>query len=386
MARWRNRSYGGWEPYVPVARRRKQAEREAAKLARKGRDVQPVVIEGRAIARTFWGKAWCDNLEAYSDYENRLPRGRTYVRNGSVIDLGIEEGAITALVSGRRIYQVEIRIAPLAKERWEPIRDECAGRIDSLVDLLQGRLDRSVMEVICRPRTGLFPAPREISLSCSCPDWARMCKHVTATLLGVGARLDQSPELLFTLRGVDHHELIAAAPSIDTGTSAPVLSTDDISGLFGIELDDTPAPRAKRSGKPSARTSAAASGTTRTGGTKSHASEPSARPPRAPSGNKSAKGTKRRVLEPATRAAAAPPAAGRAKPTRRSGGPGDEAFVRSIRAGRPIMASDLTAQGIPHDEIQRWLRTDVLVHTGQRGVYRTTRLTRPALIDFFHLF
>src|SRR6516165_2714205 len=96
----------GFRPYVPVAQRRAQAAREVAKRQKKGQTVSPVVIEGRAIATTFWGKAWCDNLESYSDFANRLPRGRTYVRNGSVIDLQITPGQIKALVSGSEIYKV----------------------------------------------------------------------------------------------------------------------------------------------------------------------------------------------------------------------------------------------------------------------------------------
>src|SRR5665213_273756 len=91
----------GFRPYVPVAERRAKAARELAKLAKKhGQASSPVRLDGRKIASTFWGKAWCDNLEAYSDYANRLPRGRTYLRNGSVIDLRIEPGKVQALVCG----------------------------------------------------------------------------------------------------------------------------------------------------------------------------------------------------------------------------------------------------------------------------------------------
>jgi len=67
------------------------------------------------------------------------------------------------------------------------------------------------MDRVCREGDGLFPSPAEIKLSCSCPDWADMCKHVASALYGVGARLDQKPQLLFVLRGVDENELIAGA-------------------------------------------------------------------------------------------------------------------------------------------------------------------------------
>src|SRR5579863_7870454 len=168
--------YWGFRPYVSVAERRRKAAREMEKRQKKGLTVTPVIIAGRTIVKTFWGKAWCDNLERYSDFENRLPRGRTYVRNGSVIDLQIAPGEIKALVSGSQIYTVKVRVAPVAKARWESICKDCAGAIDSLIELLQGRFSKGVMERVCRQKTGLFPSPDEIHLSCSCPDWAEMCK------------------------------------------------------------------------------------------------------------------------------------------------------------------------------------------------------------------
>jgi len=178
-----------------------------AKLKKKGHTVAPVVLQGRKIASTFWGKAWCDNLEGYGDYENRLPRGRTYVRNGSVVDLQIAEGEVSARVSGSDLYKVKVDIVPVPKARWKSICKDCAGGIDSLVELLQGRFSKGVMERICRQRSGLFPAPEEIRFSCSCPDWASMCKHVAAVLYGVGARLDNKPELLFRLRKLGSHTI-----------------------------------------------------------------------------------------------------------------------------------------------------------------------------------
>src|ERR1039457_4982055 len=201
----------GWRPYVSVAERRLGATGKMATLKKKGHPVSPVVIEGRTIANTFWGKAWCDNLEQYSDFANRLPRGRTYVRNGSVIDLQIAAGAIKAKVSGSAIYTVDLKVVPVDKARWRSICTDCSGSIDSLVELLQGQLSKGVMERICRQETGLFPSPAEIKLSCSCPDWADMCKHAAAVLYGVGARFDDQPELLFRLREVDEKELIVKA-------------------------------------------------------------------------------------------------------------------------------------------------------------------------------
>jgi uncharacterized Zn finger protein len=247
-------NYFGFRPYVSVAERRRSAQREVTKLAKKGKTIQPVNLEGRTIARTFWGKAWCDNLESYMDYENRLPRGRSYVRNGSVVHLEVRAGQIEAMVSGSVLYRVKIGIAPAAAAKWKTLCRECAGGIGSLVELLQGRLSDRVMGIITRKETGLFPSPKEIKLQCSCPDWATMCKHVAAVLYGVGARLDQNPELLFVLRSVDHEDLITrAAAATDltakTALAGPELAESEIGSVFGIELDtqtaatQTAAPR-----------------------------------------------------------------------------------------------------------------------------------------------
>jgi len=249
--------FDSWRPYVPVAQRRRRAAREIAEMKGRGRETSPVEIAGRKIATTFWGAAWCDNLESYSDYSNRLPRGRTYVRNGSVVDLQIEPGRVRSLVHGSSMYQVDIAIKPLPKRRWNEIKGQCAGQIGSLVELLQGSISKGVMEIVTRDGTGLFPAPREISLDCSCPDWATMCKHVAATLYGVGARLDDLPELLFTLRGVDPAEMVAAAVDLPRPAGGPqhseVLGADDLSSIFGIDID-APAAAASSSGVPSPAT------------------------------------------------------------------------------------------------------------------------------------
>jgi uncharacterized Zn finger protein len=241
--------YYGFKPYVSVGRRRAQAALELAKLKKKGRKISPVVIDGRKIAKTFWGEAWCDNLERYSDYANRLPRGRTYARNGSVVDLQVAPGSVTALVSGSSMYDVKVTVAPVPRARWSAICGDCSGAIDSLVELLQGRLSKGVMTRLCEGKAGLFPSPKDIIFTCSCPDWASMCKHVAAVLYGIGARLDHQPELLFTLRKVDQQDLIAKVGSDLSKkrkgpVGAKVLQSDDLSGMFGIEI--APATKPKR--------------------------------------------------------------------------------------------------------------------------------------------
>lgn len=240
----------GWKPYVSVAERRKKAEREMARLRKKGHSHAPVTIQGRKLGTTFWGKAWCDNLESYSDFANRLPRGRTYVRNGSVVDLQIGSGEIRAMVMGSALYKVTVKVSPIAKAHWSALCKDCSGSIETLVELLQGRLSEAVMERVCQQRAGLFPAPAEIELSCSCPDWASMCKHVAAVLYGIGARLDEQPELVFKLRAVDHAELIVSAAtegtlSTKTPASAKILGGDDLAALFGLDMEGMhPEPKA----------------------------------------------------------------------------------------------------------------------------------------------
>src|SRR5215470_2764753 len=239
-----------WRRYVPVAERRAKARREMDKLRKKGQDIQPVTLDGRTIARSFWGKGWCDHLESFSDYANRLPRGRTYVRNGSVCYLDIRPGRIEAVVSGSELYQVVIRIKELKAATWTSIKDQCAGHIGSMLELLQGKLSDQVMAIVTNRQHGLFPLPGEMALDCSCPDWADLCKHVAAVLYGVGSRLDSRPELLFLLRDVDAQELIAAEMALpDAAVTGDALAEDQLGAIFGIDLDTesdvSPAPPAQ---------------------------------------------------------------------------------------------------------------------------------------------
>jgi len=238
-----------WAPYVPVAKRRAQAAREMAAIdksnKRKGQARSPVQIATRKIATTFWGEAWCENLESYSDYENRLPRGRSYCRNGSILDLQIGEGHIDAMVSGSSLYKIKINIKTLQPNTWMSIKLDCAKSIHSMMDLLRGKLSNAVMQRLTQARVGLFPEPKEIDFKCSCPDSAYLCKHLAAVMYGIGNRLDSSPELLFVLRGVEQSELIGeiavGAATSDALTGQPSdngdgLEGDDLGSLFGIDL------------------------------------------------------------------------------------------------------------------------------------------------------
>ena len=247
MSWGRSRDWGSsWAPYVSVGEKLNKAVRLAAQLAKKqNREVAPVKLQGSKIAKTFWGKAWCDNLTAYQDFSNRLPRGATYVRNGSVVDLVIDPKKINAIVAGSQPYTVKIEITALDAGRWKALRSECSRSIDSLLDLLSGKLSDGVMKQLTDQKTGLFPSPKEIKMSCSCPDYSSCCKHLAAVMYGVGSRLDSRPELLFLLRGVNHQELVSeaiAAGNLNRELSAVNdggLATQDLSELFGIELDSS---------------------------------------------------------------------------------------------------------------------------------------------------
>ena len=251
--------------YVPVAKRRAQTDRKLSKLRAAGTPLQPVRIEGRTIARNFWGKRWCDHLESFSDYANRLPRGRTYVRNGSVFHLEIEPGLVKAKVVGTRLYTVSLRVArwcagagptgggslrvaKLKAAAWKSIKSRCSGQIDSVLELLRGSLSDHVMEIVTSRDSGLFPAPREITVQCSCPDWAQVCKHVAAVFYGVGNRLDHRPELLFLLRGVDPAELTAEMALPDAAPASDDLADAALAEIFDIELDPQAGTAAEHDG------------------------------------------------------------------------------------------------------------------------------------------
>ena len=244
MSRYNSHRYSGYSMF-PQSKSKGERIADAAKkqkaLEKKGVKLSPVILEGSKIAATFWGKAWCKNIESYHDDENRLPRGRSYVRSNSVIDLQIAPGVVRAQVMGSSLYRIEITIKPVAKKHWEAIRAACSGKIGSLVALLRGTFSGEVMEVMTRHDEGLFPKPAEISLKCSCPDGAYMCKHVAAAMYGIGSRLDTQPELLFLLRGVDSADLIASAAEAPVADSAAAegetLASDELAAVFGVDFE-----------------------------------------------------------------------------------------------------------------------------------------------------
>lgn len=245
MARSRRR-WGSYFPKVSVAERRVKNERRLRELIAEGLEPQPVAPPAHKIllTKSFWGRGWCEHLERFSDYSNRLPRGRSYLRTGAVLDLRIAEGHVRALVNGTRLYTVNLKIKTLSKVRQKTIRKACTGQVKSLLALLQGQLSDEVMAVVMDPQQGLLPQGREISFNCTCPDWAVMCKHVAAVLFGIGVRLDTEPELLFLLRGMDTEDLVSG--ELDFGDAdgdeddGSGLEDGDLEGIFGIELAGLP--------------------------------------------------------------------------------------------------------------------------------------------------
>lgn len=241
--------YGYYPRYVTVAEKRARAEKKIKQLRKKNKDIQPVILQGQALATTWWGKAWNRNLEGYADYSNRIGRGRSYVRHLAVVDLQITPGLVKALVQGTRgaPYEVQIEIDEIKEKNWKLIREKCQAQLSSLPDLLAGKIPGKLRDIFMVQGEGLFPSPNEISFACSCPDWASMCKHVAATLYGIGARLDEDPTLFFTLRKADMNELISRAVQdradaiIEEKTtvgSGRVIEDEQLSSLFGIDLED----------------------------------------------------------------------------------------------------------------------------------------------------
>ena len=243
----RNYGWGGFAPQMTMAELEARADQVAARIAKKEkRELKGVKLAGRTIAKTFWGKAWCDNIETYRDYAYRLERGRKYVRSGAVIDLVITKGHVQALVVGseRTPYRVSIDIRTMAKAKWDGLVSRMTGKISSLMALAAGKLPKELLEDFCNVETGLFPKSGEITLDCDCPDGAVCCKHVAAVLYGIGARLDAEPELFFTLRGVDPQSIISSEAVVDTLTAdaSSELASSDLGDVFGISLEEEVSP------------------------------------------------------------------------------------------------------------------------------------------------
>jgi len=358
-----------WAPYVSVDTKIRQATELARKQAKsKGRSPQPVTLTGHRIATTFWGKAWCDNLETWKDYDNRLPRGKTYLRNGSVVDLFVSKLHVDAIVAGSEPYRISIKFTQLPDARWKKLRSECTSSIDSLLDLLAGKFSKGLMELLTSTRTGLFPAAGDMRMSCDCPDGSRCCKHLAAVFYAIGAKLDHQPELLFTLRGVDHQELVAHATSAENldrelkSAGVGALQTDDLGQLFGIDLatgavEPDPAPAAMSetpTGSTKKRSKKQVAGTTvqqQPPAVPVAATETDSRPTQAARSNSRRKMTKQSSLVP--REAAAVQAKVTRSPAGKSGA--SQPKVKAVKASTPAAVAAESGAGTLLSAIARKL-------------------------------
>ena len=249
--------WGGYYPrYVSVAEKKAKAAKKLKQLKKKNPGIKPVIIEGSAIALSWWGKSWNQNLERYADYSNRIGRGRSYVRHGAVLDLQIDSGKVESLVQGSRSkpYSVSVKIKAISENIWQEIKASCGGNLDSLQELLAGKFPKTLGEIFMAQGNGLFPSPKEIEFSCSCPDWAYMCKHVAATLYGIGARLDEDPGLFFKLRKARVKDLVTEAVEDKTlkllekakKKTGRVIAESDLADVFvGIDMEDPVVPSKK---------------------------------------------------------------------------------------------------------------------------------------------
>jgi len=342
---------------------------------RLGRDPIPVSAppRKRKTAESFWGQAWCEHLETYGGMANRLPRGRTYLRQGAVRDLYIERGRITALVQGTQLYEIVIAIEPLAEERVAELAKRLGGKLSSAVELLSGRMDAAVVGMITEPAAGLFPKRAEIGFSCSCPDGAYICKHIAAVFYGIGRRLDARPELFFELRGTSAERMVAGVSHLGTEVDSERQLDGDLGAIFGIELSEGPAPIV--SGAPEAKA-------------------PKRRSSKAPTPRK--KALKRRSRKSQARPEAtshddALRASLEAAERRRKSHAAEALSRKEAKASKAKKASwsrrkvatraELLAAGLASSTVQGWLRQGHLEPTEQRGRYRLTSEARRRLAE-----
>jgi len=166
----------------------------------------------RGFGLTWWGEAWVTALEERARLDpNRLPRGRSYARGGTVGELTIAPGEVRAAVQGRRVrpYQVRVRVRVLEAEEWDRVLDAVAAQLGHAAALLDGELLPEVADDVRSAGTDLLPGPGELQPRCSCPDWADPCKHAAAVCYLVAGALDADPFSLLLLRGRRRDEVLA---------------------------------------------------------------------------------------------------------------------------------------------------------------------------------
>ena len=188
---------------------------------------------------TWWGTRWIGALEALGAvYANRLPRGRTYARQGRVANLTVRPGRVTAQVHGRRTrpYRVTLTLPAFDAATWDGVLQALASEVRHTAALLDGRMPDDIDDVLQACGVSLFPQPRELSTSCSCPDAANPCKHVAAVHYTLAQTFDDDPFLLPELRGRDSDQLLAGLRAQRAGTDRP--AEDGAGDGDAIAVDD----------------------------------------------------------------------------------------------------------------------------------------------------
>ena len=220
-----------FSPRLKAADLEKLAATRLAEYLAEGEELHPVVNKTRKLAKNFWGSAWMKQLALCESGGMCLAPGRTLLRHACVLHVDIQPGSISALVSAEEVFEVELKLESLDEERLERLAATCSGHIDSLLSLMQGKVDEAVLLQLCHPENGLLPTPEDWRMHCTCPDWAEPCPHAAAAIYAAGCLIDEKPELLFTLRGIQPEALLSApAPTNE-------IDADKLSAMFGIDLD-----------------------------------------------------------------------------------------------------------------------------------------------------
>ena len=160
----------------------------------------------RQYGTTWWGAEWLRALERV-DNANRLPRGKTYANTGRVIEAKFNGRnlRIEALVDGSAYYpyEVEVGMKPVPAKSVKRLADSIAADPDIVAGLLDGELPKEIAPLCEKLGIELFPGSwRSMHLSCSCPDSARVCKHIAAVFYIIADRIDLDPFFIFEFRGI----------------------------------------------------------------------------------------------------------------------------------------------------------------------------------------
>src|SRR6516225_9973543 len=194
----RRRYYDDWFPRFPKSKPR----------AAKG-GIKAQTKRGQ-FGQSWWAKRWIAVLESF-DIGARLGRGRSYARNGQVLNIDIAKAEVTAKVQGSRPkpYDVTIQVKSLAEKEWAKVIEALSGQAIYAAKLLAGEMPQDIENVFQEVKLSLFPEKLgDLATECSCPDWSNPCKHIAAVYYLIGEEFDRDPYLLFRLRGLNREDLL----------------------------------------------------------------------------------------------------------------------------------------------------------------------------------